>query len=94
VFAQTFGKIRIAEIDPNPPPDFKNWWWNSLRVARCELRGKRTLEVYFVQKFLIPLPRKPATRNRGTCNEFSPSLDGGFGLNTLCCKIMIFEVYL
>ena len=57
-----------------------------MRVACYELRGKRDLEVYFVQKFLSALPRKPATRNRGTSNELSPSLDGGFGGYVLVLK--------
>jgi len=32
----------------NPPPNFKYWWCDSLRVARCELRGKKALEVTFI----------------------------------------------
>jgi len=39
-----------TEVFPiqNPPPIFKYWWCDSLRVARCELRGKRALEVILV----------------------------------------------
>jgi len=46
-----------------------------LRVASCEVKN---FGVVFLSQFFKALPRKPATRNRETCNRLSLFFDGGF----------------